>query len=149
MTDKPLDESLAVNASSTNNDRPRQKSYRQFTEAQLIVIGTWLGLPIAAFLLVWIINPVYESELFASSLDLLGPAFLIGSVVVEVINALVLFFGFRLINHFLPVNGSKRIWRASLISLLAILTFLLFTLPILSIILLGPAAVVISRQPIR
>jgi hypothetical protein len=147
MTRKPLDELTAVNVSSSNDDQPHQELYSQFTEAQLIVIGIWLGLPIVAFLLVWIINPVYESEFFAPDFNLIGTALLIGSAVAEIINALTLFFGFRLINHFLPVNNkSRRVWRATLISLLSILTFFLFTLQILLIILLGPAAIVIARR---
>jgi hypothetical protein len=150
MTNKSLEESVVINTDtlSTNGSRQRRLPH-DFTETQLIIIGIWLGLPPVAFILLWLINPVYQAKFFVPDFATFGTVLLIGCAVAETINALALFFGFRLINHFLPIDQASRFWRAALISLLVILTFLLFTLPILSIILLGPAAVVISRQPIR
>jgi hypothetical protein len=150
MTNKSLEESVAINTDTfSTNGAPHRGLRQHFTETQLIIVGMWLGLPIAAFILSWLINPVYEAKFFMPGFATTGTVLLIGCVVAEIINALALYFGFRIINHFLPIDQSSRFWRATLISLLTILTFLLCTLPILSIILLGPAAIVISQQPIH
>lgn len=126
--------------SGNSFDHLQKQALRHFTESQLIIIGVQLGLPIAAFILLWLINPAYERELFRASF--VNKLLLTSGIVAEILNGLILYFGFRLINLFLPIEHAFRI--VSICSI-TILTLLLFTFPVLWIVFFGPAMLILAN----
>jgi hypothetical protein len=95
-----------------------------------IVMGLWVGTPIAIMALIFLINPGYASYYFRG-ISPRTPAAIVIFLLIEALNFVALFVGFRALQRYS--------WRI----LLMIATFVLLTIPSLLIAVVWPGVFVL------
>ena len=109
------------------------------TRNQKILMAIWIGTPFAVLLALMLLNPAYEGKLFQSVLGNVG---IILVLLLQVMNGAILYIGFGNINLIKPSNKRRRI---VLTILLPIVTFFVFTLPALWLVLVYPSVVILMQ----
>src|SRR5262245_30080956 len=112
-----------------------------FRQHQRYVMIAWLGLPIAFFFVLMLINPAYEGKIFLSRL--LIPLGLLFFGIPELINFFVLALGFTLINRNVLDPGKRPRLGIILQIVLSLSTFILFTFPALCVVFFWPSVTIL------
>ncbi len=116
-----------------------------FTKTQIVVLALWLGGPLALLLLFMLINPSYEAYLFQKANGGYGMTIVLW---VEIIHAIILCLGFLRINmgHSARTTQGRKSSPNRHVATLSTLTFILFTIPTLCMVVLYPSIVILMRS---
>ena len=121
---------------------------RRFTVSQIIIFGLWVGGPILTMLVLMLINPLYETNLFRP-FPFPGILFVI---LLEALNIGVLGFGFWWINtmHQARLDAEEPSPRNVWVAVVALPSLVFFTLPALWLVVYYPAVVMLmtTRTPL-
>ncbi len=116
-----------------------------FTSSQKWVIALWLGLPLAALIVITVINPRYAVRL----LEAFGPVTGLTLVIaLEIVNGLALWLGYSGLNRWSARRpADPRGLPHAVGILLAIVTLIVFTLPASWLVIFYPSLMILLETP--